>query len=199
MPHRSVRRRPGALRATAAAVACLGVAAALGQDRAPDSLDAARYDASGKLAFPAFTDHWIAVGSDIGGNYAAGAFDPANPGTIGVVQMEPGAYDYFLKNRRYADGTMFLLTFYAVQRDPDPALKGFVQGDVVGREVHVLDARRYAAEGRAFFVFGTDTAPPVAAQPLGSACVACHMQHGAFAGTFVQFYPPLRNAVAAGR
>lgn len=185
---------------TAASVSTLltVVGAALtvfGQSAAPAKLDVARYDGEGRLAFPAGTDRWIAVGTGLGGNYADVPFDPANPGSIGVVQMEPSAYDYFLKNGRYADGTMFLLTFYATQEKPDPALQGFVQGDVVGREVHVLDTARFAEEGSGFFVFSEGTGTPAAPEPVGSMCVQCHSEHGAFEGTFVQFYPALRGRV----
>ena len=158
----------------------------------PTALVVARYDAQGQLEFPAETDRWIGVGTGLGGNYADVPFDAANPGSIGVVQMEPTAYDYFLRNGRYADGTMFLLTFYATQKKPNPALQGFVQGDVVGREIHVIDKSRFTEEGGGFFVFSQGTAP-TAPMPIGSVCVQCHSEHGAFDGTFVQFYPALRG------
>jgi hypothetical protein len=31
-------------------------------------------------------------GTSLGSDYVEGAFDPANPGTIGVVPIEPSAY-----------------------------------------------------------------------------------------------------------
>lgn len=186
--------RLGTAASVSAVLAVVGAAfAAFGQSATPAKLDIARYDGEGRLAFPADTDRWIAVGTGLGGNYADVPFDPANPGSIGVVQMEPSAYDYFLENGRYADGTMFLLTFYATQKKPDPALQGFVQGDVVGREIHVLDKTRFAAEGSGFFVFSEGTDAAVAPMPVGSVCVQCHSAEGAFEGTFVQFYPALRG------
>ena len=174
--------------------------AVLGQSGTEDMIAVADYGANGQLAFPAGTDRWIAVGSGLGGNYAVEPFDPAQPGPISVVQMEPSAYDYFLKTGRYADGTMFLLTFYATQKQPNPALQGFVQADVVGREIHVIDKQRFAQEGSGFFVFSNGTGTPAAPMPVGSACVECHSEHGAFDGTFVQFYPSLRGRQrAAGK
>jgi Cytochrome P460 len=190
------RRQITAWALAASVVSALSTLAAFGQDGDRGRLDVARYEADGKLSFPAGTDRWIAAGSDIGGTYADRPFDPARPGAIGVVQMEPTAYDYFLKNGRYADGTMFLLTFYAVQQNPQPALQGFVQGAVTGREIHVIDQRRFTKEGSGFFVFSQGTEQPVAPMSLGSVCVQCHAREGAFEGTFVQFYPPLRGHTA---
>jgi Cytochrome P460 len=178
-----------------AAIGTLLAGLAFAQSR-PGGLSVARYDAQGRLEFPAGTDRWIGVGAGLGGNYADVPFDAANPGSIGVVQMEPTAYDYFLRNGRYADGTMFLLTFYATQKKPDPALQGFVQGDVMGREIHVLDKSRFPQEGSGFFVFSQGTAP-AAPMPIGSVCVQCHSEHGAFDGTFVQFYPVLRGRLGS--
>ncbi len=155
----------------------------------------ARYDAMGRLSFPKDSDRWIGVGASLGGNYAQGAFDPANPGPIGVVQMEPSAYEFFMRNGRYADGTMFLLTFYSTQKNPNPALRGFVQGDVSGREIHVIDHSRFPNEGGAFFLFASDAGSAVAPTPVGSECHQCHSEHGAFEGTFVQFYPAMRARV----
>jgi hypothetical protein len=159
------------------------------------SLDIARYAANGDLALPPDIARWIALGSGVGGNYSDAPFDPANPGFITVVQMEPRAYDYFLGNRRYADGTMLLLSVYRVQSKPDPALQGYVQGGLVQREIHVVDRERFPEEGRAFFVF-QPAAEQAARIPLRSRCFECHSQHGDFDGTFTQFYPPLRPFLA---
>lgn len=156
-------------------------------------LDVAAYTADGLLEFPAGTERWILLGTGLGGDYGGGAFDPANPGTISVVKMEPGAYDYFLQNGRYADGSMFLLSFFATQDKPEPTLRGFAQGEARVSEIHVIDRRRFSAEGRGFFVF--DSNEPAAALPVGSECVVCHTEHGDYDGTFTQFYPTIRHLV----
>ncbi len=183
--------------AAAVCVALAATAAFAVFGQAGDSaLGVVALDADGRLALPVGTDRWIAVGTGIGGEYSDLPFDPANPGRIGVVQMEPKAYDYFLANGRYANGTMFLLTFYATQAKPDPALPGFVQGDVAAREIHLIDNARFPQEGGAFFLFPVGINQPAKPMPLGSECAQCHAEHGAFEGTFVQFYPPLRAIVA---
>jgi hypothetical protein len=161
-----------------------------------ERLDVAKYGDDGRLELPGGIDRWIALGSGVGGNYSETAFDPQNPGPITVVQMEPSAYDYFQRTGRYADGTLLLLSFYRPQAKPDPALQGFVQGDLAQREIHVIDRGRFAAEGRAFFVFPPE-ATQAAAMPVGSVCVECHTAHGAFDGTFAQFYPPIRASMPA--
>lgn len=159
-------------------------------------IDTAEYSDQGELRFPADTASWIHLGSSLGGDYAAGKFDPENPGVIGVVQMEPTAFRYFREYSEYADGTMILLSFYAASSSTDPALQGFVQGDLLQQEIHVIDRSRFAGENRAFFVFrqGSESAR---ALPAGSECFTCHSEHGAYDGTFAQFYPVIRSQIPA--
>ncbi len=104
------------------------------------------YTPGGSLAFPEHTDRWITLGASIGGNYDEGAFDPKNPGTIGVVQIEPDAYHALLDTGHYPNGTLLLLTFYEARSKSVPQLKGFVQGDVRSREIHVIDRTRFPAD-----------------------------------------------------
>ncbi|MBN1236905.1 MAG: cytochrome P460 family protein [Gammaproteobacteria bacterium] len=165
---------------------------------AANGVDAARYSPGGELIFPADADRWVALGAGIGSDYSEEPFDPQNPGAIGVVQMEPAAYEHFLATGRYADGTMLLLTFYAVQQKPEPALQGFVQGDVLQREIHVIDRQRFPEEQRAFFLFPGSDVQQAAALPQGSRCVECHTAHGDLDATFIQFYPALRQVHADG-
>lgn len=159
-------------------------------------LNAAQYASDGRLVFPANTDRWIALGSSIGGAYDDAPFGVEDLTSIGAVQMEPSAYDYFLEHRRYADGTMLLLTFYGVEEKPSPALRGFVQGAVRQREIHVIDKQRYPEEGQAFYVYPGESDAPATAFPVGSECVVCHKAEGQTDSTFTQFYPPLRKLLA---
>ena len=181
-------------RVAAAILAFAAFAPGVAQDTADTGISKARYTANG-LEFPADAFGWVTLGADIGGDYASGAFDPKNPGTIGVVQIEPAAYRYLLEHGTYADGTMLLLTFYRAESQSEPQLRGFVQGPVTAREIHVIDRKRYPEEGRAFFVFPGDAAQTGLRQPLGSTCVVCHKEHGKLDATFAQFYPPIRQLV----
>lgn len=160
-----------------------------------DSLDIAQFTNNGRLIHPDNIDRWIVMGTSLGADYAEEAFDADNPGTIGVVQMEPAAYDFFLSNGEYADGTMFYLTFYNSEINSEPQLQGFVQGDVVGREIHLIDKSGFS-DGRAFFMFNPAGQGASTALPSDNDCVTCHNEHGQFDGTFTQFYPALRSHVA---
>jgi hypothetical protein len=154
-------------------------------------LGAARYSEAGELQRPADLATWVHMGSSLGSDYREEPFDPASPGVIGVVQMEPAAYRYFLENGRYADGSMFLLSFYAAEQNSDPQLQGFVQGDLQAQEIHVIDAQRFE-DGRAFFMFQDLEQASSTALPAGNECVQCHEAEGDYNGTFMQFYPTLR-------
>jgi hypothetical protein len=169
---------------------------------AQTSLDVARYNAAGELQRPANLVEWIQTGASLGSEYSDVPFDAQKPGSIGVVQMEPDAYRYFIENGTYADGTMFLLSFYRAEAQSSPQLPGFVQGDMFLQEIHVIDKTRFADDsGHAFFTFATPqtAASQTAASertPAGNECTACHIEHGAFDGSFTQFYPTLRARLA---
>ena len=187
---KSKRVGPIAVGMLASVAGVLAISSAQEAPRA--TLDVASFTSDQKLVFPEGTDRWITIGVGLGGDYNDEAFDPENPGALSHVQIEPSAYDFFRSNGYYADGSMLLLSFYAPQEKPDPSLQGFVQGDLVQREIHVIDRARFAAEGRGFFVFPPASSEPASAMPLGSVCVECHTEHGAVDGTFTQFYPLLR-------
>ena len=163
--------------------------------QARPNLGVAKYTAAGALEFPENVAEWVHLGSSIGHGYSELAFTAADPGTINVVQIAPTAYRYLLEHKQYADGTMLLLTFYRTGVAPQPELNGFVQGDPVSREIHVIDRSRFA-EGRGFFLFppGTSASSVV---PAPNKCLTCHAEHGAFDDTFTQFYPPIRDLVAS--
>jgi hypothetical protein len=184
------RRSPIAPALIGAVIFCAYHATAAQEAR----LDVAHYSERSELSFPLDTAQWVHLGSSLGSDYSTDDFNPENPGVLGVVQMEPSAFSYFANNGAYADGTMILLSFYSAQSASDPELRGFVQGDLLQQEIHVIDRVRFAEEGRAFFVFraSANRADPL---PVGSECHSCHMEHGAFDGTFTQFYPTLRGLV----
>ena len=159
------------------------------------SLGVAQFTSSEELIFPEDTDRWVYIGTNIGGDYSDAEFDPRNPGMIGVVQMEPNAYRYLLENREYADGTMFLLSFFQAQEKPDPELNGFVQGDLAAKEIHVIDHMKYQ-DGRGFYLFPVEGNEPSTMLPAGNECVQCHAEYGDYDSTFSQFYPVIRPIVS---
>jgi len=158
---------------------------------AQSDLGVAQYNATNELLYPANLDEWIQTGASLGGEYSDNAFDPQSPGNIGIVQMEPTAYRYFMEHDTYADGTMFLLSFYKGESKSEPQLPGFVQGDLLAQEIHVIDKERFT-EGRGFFLFRTPASASSVKVADGSECVACHTEHADFDGTFSQFCPTIR-------
>ena len=62
--------------------------------------------------------------------------------------------------------------------------------DLVVIEASVKDEQRFPGKW-AYFDFGRDMKPQVAALPRTERCYACHTEHGAVDNTFVQFYPTL--------
>jgi Cytochrome P460 len=178
---------------TAATGVILGLAAAaLGQTAAAaKKLEVARFTADGSLQKPADLESWIFLGTSLGMGYNPGSFNAAQPGQFQVVLMEPNAYRHFVKHRSYAPGTMFLLSFYDSDRQKRSINQsGFTQADLTNFEIHVVDPK-YGKDGRAFYMFGANDTQGHA-MPAGNGCVSCHNKHGAFDGTFAQFYPTLR-------
>jgi hypothetical protein len=174
-----------------------GAVVALGQQTsqpAADALQVAQLTAKGKLQKPADLDSWVFLGTSLGMGYNPGSFNAAHPGQFQVVLMEPNAYRYFVDHGSYAPGSMFLLSFYnADTQKRSINQNGFTQADLTNYEIHLIDPTR-GADGRAFFVFG---AKDTEGDPLapGNNCVNCHTKHGAFQGTFAQFYPTLRPRI----
>jgi hypothetical protein len=174
------------------AVAAVAAGAAAVAVQPAEKLAVARLD-DGKLRKPADLDHWIFLGTSLGMGYNPGSFNAARPGQFQVALMEPAAYRYFVEHGSYAPGSMFLLSFYdADTQERSINQHGFTQADLTNYEIHLIDPDH--PEGHGFYMFGPDstTGEPVG---RGSACVRCHVQHGAFEGTFAQFYPTLRARI----
>ena len=158
------------------------------------ALDVARLTADGKLQKPADLANWVFLGTSLGMGYNPGSFNAARPGQFQVVLMEPKAYQHFVATGSYAPGSMFLLSFY----DADTQRRsinqnGYTQAELTNYEIHLVEPAKNA-DGHVFYVFGADDTEgrPL---PPGNACARCHVQHGAFDGTFAQFYPTLRPRI----
>jgi hypothetical protein len=161
-----------------------------------DGLQVARLDESGKLLKPDDLTSWVFLGASLGMGYNPGSFNASRPGQFQVVLMEPNAYRYFAKHKRYAPGSMFLLSFYDSDQRRSINQQGFVQADLTNYEIHLI-APRDGDERHQFYMFD---ARATRGNPLppGNGCVRCHVDHGAFDGTFAQFYPTARPHLPAG-
>lgn len=160
---------------------------------AATALGVACLTTDGKLEKPANLERWVFLGASLGMGYNPGSFNAARPGQFQVVLMEPKAYEHFLEHGRYAPGSMFVLSFYDTDTQPRSLnQKGFTQTDLTNYEIHLIDPA--SPDGHTFYMFdaGSKSGQPL---PPGNGCVSCHKNHGAFQGTFAQFYPTLRPHV----
>lgn len=156
-------------------------------------LDVAQFTTTGALHRPKDLDQWVFLGASLGMGYNGAKFNANSPGQFQVVLMEPKAYRRFVAEGEYPDGSMFLLSFYETEQQLSINRSGFVQGELSNFEIHLIDRRR-STEGRIFYPFSkADT--QAAALPAGNECVTCHVRHGAFNGTFAQFYPAIRDLI----
>lgn len=176
------------------AVGALAQTPELSSSAAIKPLDVARISSSGKLQKPADLANWVFLGTSLGMGYNPGSFNAANPGQFQVVLMEPNAWRHFLEHGRYAPGSMFLLSFYdADTRKRSVSQNGFTQAELTNYEIHVIEDAKDAAR-HTFYTFGAN-ATEGNRLPPGNGCVSCHLKHGAFDGTFAQFYPPIRPLI----
>jgi Cytochrome P460 len=159
-----------------------------------DKLSVAQIGTDGKLQKPADLANWVFLGASLGMGYNPGSFNAARPGQFQVALMEPSAYQYFVRTGRYAPGSMFLLSFYdsdVQQRSINQ--NGFTQADLTNFEIHLIDPAANK-DGRVFYLFGATTTQGTPLPP-GNGCAKCHNSHGAFEGTFAQFYPTIRPLI----
>lgn len=157
-------------------------------------LTVARLTPDGKLQKPADLASWVFLGTSLGMGYNPGSFNAARPGQFQVVLMEPTAYRHFVQTGKCAPGSMLLLSFYDADVRPRSINQnGFTQAELTNYEIHLIDPAKNA-DGHVFYTFAADA---TAGSPLppGNACVRCHVDHGAFDGTFAQFYPALRPRI----
>ena len=157
----------------------------------------ATFSADGKLQRPVDYRNWRFVSTGLGMSYGPAAEAAAMTGHVMFdnVFVQPQAYDAFVRDGVWPEGTMFVLELRGTETQRPPNNKGYFQTDLHGVEVSVKDSARF--KGRwAYFDFGTD-AP--SATPLPEAgCFACHQRHAAVDMTFVQFYPTLQKVKPAG-
>ena len=156
-------------------------------------LNVARFGADGKLQKPADLETWVFMGTSLGMGYNPGSFNAKRPGQFQVVLMEPNAFRFFTEQGKFAPGSMFLLSFYDPDQRRSISQAGFVQADLTNYEIHLINDST-GEDRHVFYMFGPEDAQG-SPLPRGNACVSCHLKHGAFDGTFAQFYPTIRHRI----
>jgi hypothetical protein len=155
-------------------------------------LAGAQFSADGRLQRPADYRNWRFVSTGLGMSYGPAAQAAALTGhaMFDNVFVQPQAYDAFLRDGVWPEGTMFVLELRGTETQRAPNNRGYFQTDLHGVEVSVKDSARF--KGRwAYFDFGMDARS--ATPQAESGCFACHSRHAAVDMTFVQFYPTLRK------
>ena len=159
-------------------------------------LAGADFSADGSLQRPTDYRDWRFVSTGLGMSYgpAARAAELTGHVMFDNVFVQPQAYDAFLREGVWPEGTMFVLELRGAETQRPPNNRGYFQADLHGVEVSVKDSSRF--KGRwAYFDFGQQ-ARSAAPQPE-SGCFACHARHAAVDMTFVQFYPTLQRVKPA--
>lgn len=159
-------------------------------------LAGAQFSADGSLQRPVDYRNWRFVTTGVGMSYGPAAQAAALTGHVMFdnVFVQPQAYDAFLRDGVWPEGTMFVLELRGSETQRPPNNRGYFQTGLHGIEVSVKDSSRF--KGRwAYFDFGMDARSATALPESG--CYACHQEHAAVDMTFVQFYPTLQKVKAA--
>lgn len=154
------------------------------------------FDERGELVQPEGFRTWVFLGSPLTpnalNNDAAGFPEYHN------VYVEPAAYQYFVDNGEWPEGTMMVkeLQLTKVSEFPDGSReetsgRGYFPGEPNGLDVSVKDSKRYGeTENWGFFNFGHH-APPYQATAGAAptdACAGCHIASAHDDMVFSEFY-----------
>jgi len=148
-----------------------------------------RYTAGGELIRPSDFREWMFVTSGLGMTYNQPTGAARTPNFTNVY-VNPSSYRAFMKTGQWPDKTMFILEVRSSTSEGSINKGGHFQSNLVVVEASVKDEGRFPGKW-AYFDFGRDMKPQVAALPRTERCYACHTDNGAVDNTFVQFYPTL--------
>jgi hypothetical protein len=180
-------RRTLGIAGVALAALILGVAMAPADQGSAAPVNLPEYTKDGKMVFPANYREWVYLTSGIDMSYR----QDMNMGhsMFDNVFVNPEAYKYFVANGTWPDKTMLVLEVRRAETKSAINKAGHYQTtEVMGREVHVKDEKRF---GGKWAFFGFDEKETAEMLPTEMECYSCHAQHTAVDTTFVQFYPTL--------
>jgi len=160
------------------------------QDRKADSTPSGsgpEYTSDAQLKRPEHYRDWIYLTSGFDMSYSPAM--QMGHHMFDNVFVNPEAYKAFVETGTWPDKTVMVLEVREAQGKGSINQRGNFQSGVMGVEVHVRDAARFAGKW-GFFGFddGKKTSEVI---PQTASCYACHTAHAAVDTTFVQFYPTL--------
>lgn len=119
----------------------------------------ATFSADGKLQRPKGYRNWRYVTSGLGMSYGPAAQAAALTGDVMFdnVFVQPQAYDSFVRDGVWPEGTMFVLELRGTETQRKPNNRGYFQTELHGVEVSVKDSTRFKNRW-AYFEFGGDAA-----------------------------------------
>jgi hypothetical protein len=151
-----------------------------------------RYTAEGALLRPKDIQTWVLTGASIGLGYSNGG-NGNGPGEFHNVQMQPEAYEAYVKTGKFPEKTMLIITRYTPEQKVSINKHGYFEGELAGMEVALKDHEHFK-EGWAYFDFsGMNGLHETARAFPKEMCYSCHVEHGADDNVFTQFYPILRG------
>ena len=151
-----------------------------------------QYTSDGALLRPKDIHTWVLAGASIGLGYSGGGTG-GGPGEFHNVQMQPEAYEAYVKTGKFPERTMLSITRYTPEQKISINKHGYFEGALAGMEVALKDHERFK-EGWAYFDFSGMNGLHESARAFPKEmCYSCHVEHGADDNVFTQFYPILRG------
>ncbi|MEZ6196921.1 MAG: cytochrome P460 family protein [Planctomycetota bacterium] len=163
---------------------------------------AAVFGADGRLERPRDYRRWVYVGAPVTPNDMNGGH-AAFP-EFHSVYVDPAAYDHYLRQGSWPEGTVVLKELVSVGGKAASSGKGYFMGEFIGLEAAVKSAARFPDEPGhwGYFRFTDEDGGAVHREasvlPTG-ACASCHAAGADDDLVFTQYYPVLRAAKGAGR
>ena len=158
----------------------------------------AEYTPEGKMKRPPFSFRkWVYVGTPLTPNDLNDG--KANFPEFHNVYIDPDSFSHLEKTGEYRDGTVIVKELVSVGAKEASSGNGYFQGDFIGLEVSVKDAKRYPTDPGNWGYYSFGHSYPLKEQSAKNRtdeCNGCHQRH-AVNFVFSQYYPVLRAALPA--
>jgi hypothetical protein len=158
----------------------------------------AKFNMGGELMQPVGYREWIFVGTPVTPNDMNNGKAPFPE--FHHVYIHPKAWAAYKKTGKFPDGTILVKELVSVGSKKAASGNGYFEGDYIGLEAAVKDAKRFSKEPGSWAYFSytkADHSLPVKEKATAfptAACAACHQAAAAEDMVFTQYYPALRAA-----